>query len=148
MGAFIASRVQIAVSGTGLLLTAIIGMTRYSPLALRHYLKSWQQKGPNMRETLLDLTFAIVLGFAFALLALAYFDCLYIWKVFKMLTLHTSTHYAAYLANSSGIIVESTRKSGGVNMRPDHPQFGEYLEAFRSAIDSDEADALCKALLA
>ena len=65
-----------------------------------------------------------------------------------MLTLHTSTHYAAYLANSSGIIVESTRKSGGVNMRPDHPQFYEYLEAFRSAIDSDEADALCKALLA
>lgn len=64
-----------------------------------------------------------------------------------MLTLHTSANYAAYLANSSGLIVESTRKTGGVNMRPDHPQYAEYVEAFRTAIDSDEADALCKALL-
>ncbi len=64
-----------------------------------------------------------------------------------MKTLHTSANYSAYLANSAGIIVESTRKTGGVNMRPDHPQFAEYLEAFRTAIDSDEADALCKALL-
>lgn len=31
-----------------------------------------------MRESILDLTLAIVLGFAFALLALAYFDCLFI----------------------------------------------------------------------
>ena len=31
-----------------------------------------------MRETILDLTLAIVLGFTFALLALAYFDCLFI----------------------------------------------------------------------
>ena len=64
-----------------------------------------------------------------------------------MLTLHESTNYSAYLANSAGIIVESTRKSGGVSMRPDHPQFNEYLDAFRTAIDSQEADALCKALL-
>ena len=64
-----------------------------------------------------------------------------------MLTLHTSKHYAAYLANSAGIIVQSTRKAGGVNLKPDHPQFSEYLDAFRTAIDSDEADALCKALL-
>ena len=64
-----------------------------------------------------------------------------------MLTLHTSKYYEAYLANSSGIIVQSTRKTGGVNMKPDHPQFAEYLDAFRTAIDSDEADALCKALL-
>lgn len=64
-----------------------------------------------------------------------------------MLTLHESSNYSAYLANSAGIIVESTRKSGGVNMRPDHPQFAEYLEAFRTALDSTEADALCKALL-
>jgi hypothetical protein len=64
-----------------------------------------------------------------------------------MLTLHTSANYSAHLANSAGLIIESTRKTGGVNMRPDHPQFAEYLEAFRTAIDSDEADALCKALL-
>ena len=65
-----------------------------------------------------------------------------------MLTLHSSGNYSAYLANSAGIIIESTRKVGGVNMRPDHPQFGEYLEAFRSVIDTHEADMLCKALLA
>jgi hypothetical protein len=64
-----------------------------------------------------------------------------------MLTLHESANYSAYLANSAGIIVESTRKSGGVSMRPDHPQFNEYLDAFRTTIDSQEADALCKALL-
>jgi hypothetical protein len=64
-----------------------------------------------------------------------------------MLTLHTSANYSAHLANSAGLIIESTRKTGGVSMRPDHPQFAEYLEAFRTAIDSDEADALCKALL-
>lgn len=64
-----------------------------------------------------------------------------------MLTLHTSANYSAHLANSAGLIIESTRKTGGVNMRPDHPQFAEYLDAFRTAIDSDEADALCKALL-
>lgn len=64
-----------------------------------------------------------------------------------MLNLHTSANYTVHLANSAGIIVESTRKAGGVNMRPNHPQFAEYLDAFRTAIDSDEADALCKALL-
>ena len=78
------------------------------------------------------------------------FLSLMVYKTVKgstMLTLHTSNNYAAYLANSAGIIVESTRKAGGVNMKPDHPQFAEYLEAFRSAIDLNEADLLCKALL-
>lgn len=64
-----------------------------------------------------------------------------------MLKLHESANYTVHLANSAGIIVEPTRKSGGVNMRPSHPQFAEYLDAFRTAIDSNEADALCKALL-
>lgn len=64
-----------------------------------------------------------------------------------MITLHTSSNYSAYLANSAGIIIESNRKAGGVNMKPDHPQFSDYLEAFRSAIDLNEADLLCKALL-
>jgi large-conductance mechanosensitive channel len=31
-----------------------------------------------MRETILDLTLAVILGLAFAVLALAYFDCLYL----------------------------------------------------------------------
>ena len=64
-----------------------------------------------------------------------------------MLTLHTSSNYAAYLLNSAGLIVESTRKPGGVQMRPDHPQYAEYVDAFRTAIDAAEADALCRALL-
>ena len=64
-----------------------------------------------------------------------------------MLTIHKSSLYAAYLLNNSGLIVESTRKAGGVQLRPNHPQFAEYLDALRTAIDDDEADALCKALL-
>jgi len=64
-----------------------------------------------------------------------------------MLTIHKSANYAAYLLNHSGLVIESTRKSGGVNMRPDHPQFADYVDALRTAIDSQEADALCKALL-
>lgn len=47
-----------------------------------------------MRESILDLSLAIVLGFAFALLALAYFDCLFIWKVFKMLDSFSHPKYA------------------------------------------------------
>ena len=35
-------------------------------------------KGLTMRESILDLILAIVLGLAFAVLALAYFDCLFI----------------------------------------------------------------------
>ncbi len=31
-----------------------------------------------MRESILDLSLAIVLGLCFAVLALAYFDCLYL----------------------------------------------------------------------
>lgn len=65
-----------------------------------------------------------------------------------MLTIHKSSHYAAYLLNSSGLVIESTRKAGGVQMKPDHPQFSEYVDAFRTAIDENEADALCRALLA
>jgi hypothetical protein len=64
-----------------------------------------------------------------------------------MLTIHQSAHYAAHLLNNSGLIVESTRKPGGVQLRPDHPQYAEYVDALRTAIDSKEADALCKALI-
>jgi hypothetical protein len=64
-----------------------------------------------------------------------------------MLTLHKSAHYAAHLLNNSGLVIESTRKSGGVQLRPDHPQYSEYVDAFRTAIDAAEADALCRALL-
>jgi len=45
------------------------------------------------------------------------------------------------------LIIESNRKTGGVQLRPNHPQYAEYVDAIRTAIDSKEADALCKALL-
>lgn len=64
-----------------------------------------------------------------------------------MLTLHESANYAAYLLNNSGLIIQSTRKAGGVQLRANHPQYAEYVDAFRTAIDAQEADALCKALL-
>jgi hypothetical protein len=48
---------------------------------------------------------------------------------------------------SCGLVIESTRKAVGVNLRHDHPQFAEYVDALRTAIDDSEADALCKALL-
>ena len=64
-----------------------------------------------------------------------------------MLTLHKSARYAAHLLNNSGLIIESTRKAGGVQLRPDHPQYAEYVDALRTAIDTAEGDALCRALL-
>ena len=64
-----------------------------------------------------------------------------------MITIHTSSNYSAHLLNSSGLVIESTRKKGGVQLRPEHPQYSEYVDAIRTAIDSDEADALCRALL-
>lgn len=64
-----------------------------------------------------------------------------------MITIHKSAYYAAYLLNSSGLIIESTRKAGGVQLKPDHPQFADYVDAIRTAIDDKEADALCRALL-
>lgn len=64
-----------------------------------------------------------------------------------MQTLHTSANYTAHLHPRAGLIVQSTRKAGGVNLRPDHPQFADYVDAIKTAIDTREADALCKALL-
>ena len=64
-----------------------------------------------------------------------------------MKTYQTSGRYVADLHPRAGLIVQSTRKAGGVCMRPDHPQFKDYVEAFETAIDTQEADALCRALL-
>lgn len=64
-----------------------------------------------------------------------------------MKTIHQSAYYAAHLHPRAGLIVQSTRKPSGVQMRPDHPQFADYVDAIKTAIDSDEADQLCKALI-
>ena len=63
-----------------------------------------------------------------------------------MKTLHLN-RYAAYLHPKAGLIIQSTRKPGGIQLRPDHPQFAEYVDAIETAIDAAEADALCRALL-
>lgn len=64
-----------------------------------------------------------------------------------MQALHQSGRYSAHLHPRAGLIVQTARKPGGVNMRPDHPQFAEYVDAIKTAIDAAEADALCRALL-
>lgn len=65
-----------------------------------------------------------------------------------MQTIHTSSRYSAYVHPVAGLIVQSARKAGGVQMRPDHPQCAAYIDAIKTAIDASKADALCKALLA
>ena len=64
-----------------------------------------------------------------------------------MKTFQASGNYAAYLHSRAGLIIQSARKEGGVQLRPDHPQFADYVDAFETAIDAAEADALCRALL-
>lgn len=63
-------------------------------------------------------------------------------RVFK-----TSANYIACNHPKAGLIIQSARKHGGVNMKPDHVQYQAYVEALTTAIDTQEADALCKALL-
>jgi hypothetical protein len=64
-----------------------------------------------------------------------------------METLHTSRYYTAHHHSKAGLIIQSTRKTGGVRLAPDHPQYGEWVDAIKTAIDASEADALCRALL-
>lgn len=66
---------------------------------------------------------------------------------YKTRELHASGNYAAYQHPVAGLIIQSTRKAGGVRLAPDHPQYEGYVDAFETAIDADEADALCRALL-
>ena len=64
-----------------------------------------------------------------------------------METLHNSQYYAAHLHPRAGLIIESKRKTGGIRLTSDHPQYAEWVGAIKTAIDSFEADAICKALL-
>jgi len=64
-----------------------------------------------------------------------------------MITIHKSANYTAHLHDKAGLIVESTRKPGGVRLPPEHPQHDEYLYAIWDCHDVYEADALCRALL-
>ena len=60
--------------------------------------------------------------------------------------LHNSGRFNACLVRA-GIVVQSHRTGTGKLLPADHPQFGEYLEAFETSLDSTESDALCKALI-
>jgi len=64
-----------------------------------------------------------------------------------MQTIHTSKYYNAYLLHHSGLIIESTRKTGGVQLLITHAQYDDYVDAIRTALDTEEADSLCKALM-
>lgn len=64
-----------------------------------------------------------------------------------MQTFNTSSKYVACNHPKAGLIVQSARTHKGVNMKPDHVQYKDYVEAFATALDTVEADALCKALL-
>jgi hypothetical protein len=64
-----------------------------------------------------------------------------------MITIHKSANYMAHVHDKAGLIIESTRKQGGVRLAPEHPQYDEYLYAIWESHDVHEADALCKALL-
>ena len=64
-----------------------------------------------------------------------------------MKTFATSKNYLASVHPRAGLIIQSTRKVGGVRLAPEHPQYTDWLDAFETAIDAHEADALCRALL-
>lgn len=64
-----------------------------------------------------------------------------------MKTYQTTANYTAHAHPRAGLIIQSTRKAGGVRVAPDHPQYADWLSAFETAIDKHEADALCRALL-
>lgn len=64
-----------------------------------------------------------------------------------MKTIHQSAYYAAHVHPRAGLIIESTRKAGGVRLAPDHVQYAQWVDAIQTAIDRAEGDALCRALL-
>lgn len=60
--------------------------------------------------------------------------------------LHKSAHYEACLIKA-GLTVQSRRTGAGRLLAIKHPQFADYLDGIKTAIDTDEADALCRALM-
>jgi hypothetical protein len=60
--------------------------------------------------------------------------------------LHNSSRYSACLVKP-GLVVQSHKTGTGHLLAKDHPQFTDYSVSIEAAIDSTEADAICKALL-
>lgn len=61
--------------------------------------------------------------------------------------LHNSGRYNVCLVGP-GLVVQSHRTGRGVMLARTHQQFAEYLEAFETALDAAEGDALARALIA
>ena len=59
--------------------------------------------------------------------------------------LHNSWRYNACVTRA-GIVIQSHATGTGRLLPTSHPQYGDYLDAFDTCVDSAEADALCRAL--
>ena len=60
--------------------------------------------------------------------------------------LFSSSRFVAALTGA-GLIVQSHRTGTGRCLPKSHSQFADYLTAIESAVDVDEGDALCRALM-
>ena len=60
--------------------------------------------------------------------------------------LFTSNTYVVCVTRA-GLTVQDLRNGKkGVCLKPDHPQYNEYMSAFETAFDSSDAENLCKSL--
>jgi hypothetical protein len=57
---------------------------------------------------------------------------------------------SAYVASVHpfGLVVQSHRTGTGKTLPASHAQYSEYAEAIEAALDNDEGNALCRALIA
>lgn len=60
--------------------------------------------------------------------------------------LFNSSRYSACITKA-GLIVQSHRTGTGRLLATTHPQYADYVDAIETAIDTDEANALCRALI-
>jgi len=60
--------------------------------------------------------------------------------------IYNSSHYRACVIRA-GLVVQSHRTGTGKLLPSSHPQYADYVESIESAIDKEEADALCRAVL-
>ncbi len=60
--------------------------------------------------------------------------------------IYNSSRYCACVVRA-GLVVQSHRTGTGKLLPCSHPQYADYVDAIESAIDKEEADALCRAVL-
>ena len=61
--------------------------------------------------------------------------------------IYNSGKYSASV-HSFGLVVQNHRTGTGKMLPVSHDQYSDYVEAIETAMDSTEADTLCRALLA